>query len=146
MNGTKVMWGQLAAVFAIALAGVWTATQWTAWRLAFQSELGAPWFELVGWPIYPPPAFFWWWFSFDAYAPDIFKIGAFIAASGGFVSIAVAIGTFGAASGQALAGVVGPLIEVPVLVGLVYVSLWAAKAWFHTDPYATEAVTESRTS
>lgn len=91
MRGGRILWGQIAVVFTIVLVMVWAATQWTAFRLGFQPQLGNPWFELAGWPVYYPPAFFWWWFSFDAYAPAIFVEGGIIAVSGGFLAIAAAI-------------------------------------------------------
>ena len=93
MSATKILWGQITVVVAIVLITLWAATQWTAWRLGYQPQLGQPWFELWrGAPVYLPPAFFWWWYAYDAYAPRIFIEGACIAASGGFISIAVAIG------------------------------------------------------
>jgi arsenite transporter len=70
---------------------------------------------------------------------------AFSAASNDFeLAIAVAIGVFGVTSGQALAGVVGPLIEVPVLVGLVYVALWLRHRLTWPEPATSGTRSRSR--
>jgi type IV secretion system protein VirD4 len=92
VSATKILWGQILAVFLLVLLGIWGATQWTASALAYQPELGKPWFILLGWPVYRPYDFFWWWFSYEAYAPQIFDTGGLIAVTGGFTSIIVAIG------------------------------------------------------
>jgi type IV secretion system protein VirD4 len=91
MNATKILWVQVLLVCAAVLAFMWAATEWTAWQLAFQPQLGRPWFMLFGWPIYQPPAFFWWWFAYDAYAHEIFVTGGFIAGAGGVAAFAVAV-------------------------------------------------------
>ncbi|REF66745.1 conjugal transfer protein TraG [Paracoccus versutus] len=92
MSATKILWGQITIVFLIILATTWGATQYVAWGLGYQAQLGPPWFVLFGVPVYFPPALFWWWYFYEAYAPPIFATGGIIAASGGFIAIAVAIG------------------------------------------------------
>ena len=91
MSATRIFWGQVLAIGAVLLVTQWTATQWVAWKLGYQPQLGQPWFEIArGVPIYVPVAFFWWWYAFDAYAPEVFVEGAYIPASGGVFAIAVA--------------------------------------------------------
>src|ERR1700750_2784643 len=91
MSATRILWGQILLVSMVVLAFLWAATEWTAWRLAFQLQLGLAWFLIGRWPIYQPLALFIWWFKFDAYAPKIFLQGGAIAASGGIGAIALAL-------------------------------------------------------
>ena len=54
MQAQGVLFGQIAAVFGIVIAGVWGATQWTAAALGYQIRLGSPWFDFFGTPVYHP--------------------------------------------------------------------------------------------
>jgi len=91
MTPTKLLIGQILVVLAIIIASIWTATQWAAANLAYQPELGRPWFTLFGTPVYHPWSIFPWWFAFDAYAPIVFDKAGAIAAAGGFVGCGAAV-------------------------------------------------------
>ncbi len=91
MQAQGVLFGQIAAVFGIVIAGVWSATQWTAAALGYQVRLGSPWFDFFGTPVYHPWRLFEWWFFFDAYAPHVFDTGGAIAGGSGLVAVVVAI-------------------------------------------------------
>ena len=73
------------------IGGIWFATEWAAWHLGFQPQLGAPWFVLSGIPIYPVWALFVWWFAYDAYAPVLFNEAGGIAALSGVAGCGVAV-------------------------------------------------------
>ena len=91
MTPTKLLIGQILVVFAIVLLGIWAATQWVAAMLAYQPELGAPWFRLDGLPVYHPWALFLWWYHYDAYAPHVFDRAGMLAGASGFIGCAAAI-------------------------------------------------------
>ena len=94
MTPTKVLLGQIVIVFGIVAMTLSLATQMTAAALGYQPELGLPWAVLHGVPLYRPWQFFLWWFEFDAYAPEVFERGAYVAASGGIVgALAAMIGS-----------------------------------------------------
>ena len=91
MSPTKLLIDQILVVLAVVLASIWFATEWAAWKLAWQSELGSPWFIAGRWPVYAPWSIFPWWYHFDAYAPRVFDRAGAIAGTGGFIGCGAAI-------------------------------------------------------
>jgi type IV secretion system protein VirD4 len=92
MTPTKLLIGQILIVFAIVLLGLWAATQWAASMLAYQPELGLPWFMLGELPLYRPWALFGWWYHYEAYAPEVFDKAGALAGASGFLGCGAAIG------------------------------------------------------
>ena len=91
MTPTKLLIGQIFIVFAIVIAGVWGSTQWAAAKLAYQPELGSPWFILFGTPVFRPWQLFSWWYHFDAYAPHVFDRAGMFAGASGFAGCGAAV-------------------------------------------------------
>jgi type IV secretion system protein VirD4 len=91
MLSANVLAGQVLVVFAIVIAAIWSATQWTAAALGYQARLGAPWVVVAHVPVYYPWRLFEWWYAFEAYAPRIFVQGGLIAAGGSLCAAVVAI-------------------------------------------------------
>jgi type IV secretion system protein VirD4 len=91
MTPTKLLIGQILIVFAIVILGLWAATQWAAAMLAYQPELGLPWFRLGELPLYRPWALFGWWYHYNAYAPLVFDRAGVLAGASGFFGCGAAI-------------------------------------------------------
>jgi type IV secretion system protein VirD4 len=91
MTPTSLLIGQISIVFAIVIAGVWSATQWAASMLGYQAQLGEPWTVLFGLPVYRPWQLFPWWYSYDAYAPAIFNRAGMLAGASGFLGCGAAV-------------------------------------------------------
>jgi type IV secretion system protein VirD4 len=91
MTPTKLLIGQILIVFAIVILGLWSATQWAASMLGYQSQLGLAWFRVGALPVYRPWSLFGWWYHYEAYAPQVFDRAGALAGASGFVGCAAAI-------------------------------------------------------
>ncbi|MGB3456524.1 MAG: conjugal transfer protein TraG [Litorimonas sp.] len=91
MSPQSILIGQVTVVFTTIGTGLWTATQWVATELRFDSYLGAPWFLAGDTPVYYPWRLFEWWYAFEPYAPDVFNTGGRIVIGFTFLGVVFAI-------------------------------------------------------
>jgi len=83
---------QITSAFLLTILCLWIATQWAAAMLGYQAALGGSWMELAGIKVYAPWQLFPWWLAFDHEAPDVFARAGVVAAVGGLLSGAIALG------------------------------------------------------
>ncbi|MCF6238050.1 MAG: conjugal transfer protein TraG [Candidatus Marinimicrobia bacterium] len=88
---SKLLLGQIVIVFTLIIGAMWTATQWAAYSLGYQPQLGPAWFMIGDRSVYFPWRLFEWWYAYEAYAPHIFRTAGLISAAGGILSIIAAV-------------------------------------------------------
>lgn len=88
----RTLVAQIASSTVLTVLCLWAATQWAAAMLGYQAALGASWVEVIGVKIYAPWQLLPWWLAFDHQAPDVFARAGVVAAVGGLLSGAIALG------------------------------------------------------
>jgi len=73
VRGVNVFYGHVATGILFLLGGLWGTTQWVAYALGYQKQLGEPYVILNGYPVYFPWQWFFWDYHYGAYAPDVFQ-------------------------------------------------------------------------
>ena len=91
-QASNVLYGQVVTTVSVVLASVWIATQSAASSLGFDQQLGRPWFELRGYPVYQPWRLFGWWFRFGNASPSTFDRAGLIASGGSATAVLLAFG------------------------------------------------------
>jgi len=91
-QASNVLYGQVVTTVSVVLASVWIATQSAASSLDYDQQLGGPWFELRGYPVYQPWRFFGWWFRFGDTYTSTFDRAGLIASGGSATAVLLAFG------------------------------------------------------
>lgn len=91
MRTSNVFYGHVIVGLVFMLGGTWAATQYVAWRLGYQLQLGRPLFIAHGWPVYEPWAWMPWAYHFEPYAPQVFRTASTITYTSFFVMFAVMV-------------------------------------------------------
>ena len=88
---SNIFYGHMIVGLVFSLAGIWVTTQYVAWALGYQPQLGRPLFIFHGYPVYEPWAWMLWAYHFEPYAPWVFSIASTITYTSFFVMFAIMV-------------------------------------------------------